>query len=105
VSETVSSSGSPLFCDVLITGTVITVDPERHVFTDGYANIRTNLDTDRDANLDVDAGVAAFSLLPPHDDDTTTNEINSPATARDLQYRLGQTPVDPDLLGEQMSLF
>jgi uncharacterized protein YecE (DUF72 family) len=30
---------------------------------------------------------------------------HSPATARDLQYRLGQTPVDPDLLGEQMSLF
>jgi uncharacterized protein YecE (DUF72 family) len=30
---------------------------------------------------------------------------HSPATARDLQYRLGQSPVDPDLLGEQMSLF
>ena len=30
---------------------------------------------------------------------------HSPATARELQYRLGQTPVDPDLLGEQMSLF
>lgn len=30
---------------------------------------------------------------------------HSPATARDFQYRLGQTPVDPDLLGEQMSLF
>jgi uncharacterized protein YecE (DUF72 family) len=30
---------------------------------------------------------------------------HSPATARDLQHRLGQTPVDPDLLGEQMSLF
>jgi hypothetical protein len=24
---------------------------------------------------------------------------------RDLQYKVGQTPVDPDLLGEQMSLF
>jgi len=30
---------------------------------------------------------------------------HSPATARDLQVRLGQSPVDPDLLGEQMSLF
>jgi uncharacterized protein YecE (DUF72 family) len=30
---------------------------------------------------------------------------HSPATARDLQYRLGQSAVDPDLLGEQMSLF
>ncbi len=30
---------------------------------------------------------------------------HSPATARELQYRLGQQPVDPDLLGEQMSLF
>jgi uncharacterized protein YecE (DUF72 family) len=30
---------------------------------------------------------------------------HSPATARELQHRLGQTPVDPDLLGEQMSLF
>ena len=30
---------------------------------------------------------------------------HSPATAREFQARLGQTPVDPDLLGEQMSLF
>jgi uncharacterized protein YecE (DUF72 family) len=30
---------------------------------------------------------------------------HSPATAREFQSRLGQTPVDPDLLGEQMSLF
>ncbi|MFL5595531.1 MAG: DUF72 domain-containing protein [Gemmatimonadaceae bacterium] len=30
---------------------------------------------------------------------------HSPATARELQSRLGQSPVDPDLLGEQMSLF
>jgi uncharacterized protein YecE (DUF72 family) len=30
---------------------------------------------------------------------------HSPATAREFQNRLGQTPVDPDLLGEQMSLF
>ncbi|GAC1409596.1 MAG: DUF72 domain-containing protein [Gemmatimonadaceae bacterium] len=30
---------------------------------------------------------------------------HSPATARELQSRLGQTAVDPDLLGEQMSLF
>lgn len=30
---------------------------------------------------------------------------HSPATVRDLQERLGQTPVDPALLGEQMSLF
>lgn len=30
---------------------------------------------------------------------------HSPATVRDLQVRLGQTPVDPELLGEQMSLF
>jgi uncharacterized protein YecE (DUF72 family) len=30
---------------------------------------------------------------------------HSPATAREFQSRLGQAPVDPDLLGEQMSLF
>lgn len=30
---------------------------------------------------------------------------HSPATAREFQSRLGQTPVDPELLGEQMSLF
>jgi uncharacterized protein YecE (DUF72 family) len=30
---------------------------------------------------------------------------HAPATVRDLQYKVGQTPVDPDLLGEQMSLF
>jgi uncharacterized protein YecE (DUF72 family) len=30
---------------------------------------------------------------------------HSPATAREFQSRLGQSPVDPDLLGEQMSLF
>ncbi len=30
---------------------------------------------------------------------------HSPATARDFQARLGQKPVDPELLGEQMSLF
>ncbi|MFL5551124.1 MAG: DUF72 domain-containing protein, partial [Gemmatimonadaceae bacterium] len=30
---------------------------------------------------------------------------HSPSTARDFQSRLGLTAVDPDLLGEQMSLF
>ncbi|HEX6628725.1 MAG TPA: DUF72 domain-containing protein [Gemmatimonadaceae bacterium] len=30
---------------------------------------------------------------------------HAPATVRDLQYKIGQTPVNPDLLGEQMSLF
>lgn len=30
---------------------------------------------------------------------------HSPATARDIQQRLGQVPVNPELLGEQMSLF
>src|SRR6476660_5633390 len=30
---------------------------------------------------------------------------HAPATVRELQYKVGQTPVDPDLLGEQMSLF
>jgi uncharacterized protein YecE (DUF72 family) len=30
---------------------------------------------------------------------------HSPATVRELQQRLGQTPVNPELLGEQMSLF
>ena len=41
-----------------------------------------------DVDVDVDAGVAAFSLLPPHDDDTTTNEINRPATAREERIRM-----------------
>jgi 5-methylthioadenosine/S-adenosylhomocysteine deaminase len=39
VSETASSSSTPLICDVLIQGVVITVDPERRVFTDGYVAI------------------------------------------------------------------
>jgi uncharacterized protein YecE (DUF72 family) len=30
---------------------------------------------------------------------------HSPATAREIQSRVGLSPVDPDLLGEQMSLF
>ena len=30
---------------------------------------------------------------------------HSPSTARDLQRRVGQTPVDPEKLGEQLSLF
>jgi uncharacterized protein YecE (DUF72 family) len=30
---------------------------------------------------------------------------HSPYTARDLQRRIGQTPVDPEKLGEQLSLF
>jgi hypothetical protein len=30
---------------------------------------------------------------------------HSPASVRELQSRLGQTPVSPELLGEQMSLF
>jgi uncharacterized protein YecE (DUF72 family) len=30
---------------------------------------------------------------------------HSPATAREIQQRLGQVPVNPELLGEQMSLF
>lgn len=30
---------------------------------------------------------------------------HSPATARELQQRLGQTPVEPDQIGEQISLF
>jgi hypothetical protein len=30
---------------------------------------------------------------------------HSPATARDIQRRLGQQPVDPEALGEQLSFF
>ncbi len=30
---------------------------------------------------------------------------HSPATARDIQRRMGQQPVEPELLGEQLSLF
>jgi hypothetical protein len=30
---------------------------------------------------------------------------HSPATAREIQYRLGQRPVDPATLGEQLSFF
>jgi len=39
VSETVSS-GERVECDVLIEGTVITVDPERRVFSNGYVAIK-----------------------------------------------------------------
>ena len=30
---------------------------------------------------------------------------HSPSTAREFQYRLGQVPVDPATLGEQLSFF
>jgi 5-methylthioadenosine/S-adenosylhomocysteine deaminase len=40
VSETVNTRTAPVDCDVLIKGTVITVDPERHVFIDGYVAIK-----------------------------------------------------------------
>jgi hypothetical protein len=30
---------------------------------------------------------------------------HSPATARDIQRRIGQRPVDPETLGEQLSFF
>lgn len=62
-----------------------------------------------DRTREVEAWVAAIRDMPATVTDVygyvaNTFSGHSPATARDIQYRLGQRPVDPESLGEQLSL-
>jgi uncharacterized protein YecE (DUF72 family) len=63
-----------------------------------------------DRSREVDAWVEAIREMPASITDVFGYVANhfsghSPSTARDLQYHLGQHPVDPATLGEQLSLF
>ncbi|HEX6573411.1 MAG TPA: DUF72 domain-containing protein [Gemmatimonadaceae bacterium] len=63
-----------------------------------------------DRSREIDAWVEAITEMPSSVTDVfgfVANHFSghSPATARELQYRLGQRPVDPATLGEQLSLF
>ena len=63
-----------------------------------------------DRSREVDAWVEAISQMPSSVTDVygfVANHFSghSPATAREFQYRLGQRPIDPATLGEQLSLF
>lgn len=58
------------------------------------------IDAWTDAMLEIAGSVkAVFCYI------ANTFTGHSPATARDLQRRVGQRPVDPEMLGEQLSLF
>ena len=62
-----------------------------------------------DRTREVEAWVGAIKDLPATVTDVygyvaNTFSGHSPATARDIQYRLGQRPVDPATLGEQLTL-
>lgn len=61
-----------------------------------------------DRTREIDLWMEALAELPSTVRDVygyvaNTFSGHSPATARDLQYRLGQRPVDPSTLGEQLS--
>jgi uncharacterized protein YecE (DUF72 family) len=63
-----------------------------------------------DRTREIDLWMDAIASIPARVSDiygyvANTFTGHSPATARDIQYRLGQQPVDPSLLGEQLSLF
>jgi uncharacterized protein YecE (DUF72 family) len=63
-----------------------------------------------DRSREIDAWVEAISSMPSSVTDLygfVANHFSghSPATAREFQYHLGQRPVDPATLGEQLSLF
>ncbi|MDO8502658.1 MAG: DUF72 domain-containing protein [Gemmatimonadaceae bacterium] len=63
-----------------------------------------------DRTREVDAWVEAIKQMPPGLSDiygyvANTFSGHSPSTARDIQYQLGQRPVDPATLGEQLSFF
>ena len=63
-----------------------------------------------DRTREIDLWMAAIAQIPAGVTDVfgyvaNTFTGHSPATAREMQYRLGQHPVDPSLLGEQLSLF
>ena len=63
-----------------------------------------------DRTREVDAWVQAIEEMPETITDVygyvaNTFSGHSPATARDIQYKLGQAPVDPEKLGDQLSFF
>ncbi len=63
-----------------------------------------------DRTREVDAWTQAIKSMPAGINDVygyvaNTFSGHSPATAREIQYNLGQRPVDPATLGEQLSLF
>jgi uncharacterized protein YecE (DUF72 family) len=63
-----------------------------------------------DRSREIDLWMEAIGALPATVRDVygyvaNTFSGHSPATARDIQYRLGQRPVDPSTLGEQLSFF
>ena len=63
-----------------------------------------------DRMREIDLWVEAISEMPSSITDVygfVANHFSghSPATAREFQYQLGQRPVDPATLGEQLSLF
>lgn len=63
-----------------------------------------------DRTREVDAWMDAIDELPESVTDVygyvaNTFSGHSPATARDIQYKLGQAPVDPERLGDQLSFF
>ena len=67
---------------------------------------RVQVDRSREVDLWADAIEAlAEKVSRVYGYVANTFSGHSPATAREIQDLLGQTPVDPDLLGEQMSLF
>jgi hypothetical protein len=63
-----------------------------------------------DRTREVDMWIDAIDEMPPSVADVfgfvaNTFSGHSPATARDIQYKLGQAPVDPERLGDQLSFF
>jgi uncharacterized protein YecE (DUF72 family) len=63
-----------------------------------------------DRTREVDAWIDAIEELPETVTDVygyvaNTFSGHSPSTARDIQYKLGQAPVDPERLGDQLSFF
>lgn len=68
----------------------------------------TRVQVDRSYEIDLwSDAIAELSEKVSHIYGYVANTFSghAPATVRDLQYKVGQTPVNPDLLGEQMSLF
>jgi uncharacterized protein YecE (DUF72 family) len=63
-----------------------------------------------DRSREIDLWIDAIEEMPDRVTDVfgfvaNTFSGHAPATAREIQYRLGQAPVDPEKLGEQLSLF
>jgi len=63
-----------------------------------------------DRTREIDMWIDAIEEMPPSVVDVfgfvaNTFSGHSPATARDIQYKLGISPVDPERLGDQLSFF